>query len=184
MRIYTRTGDDGTTSLFGGQRLGKDALRIEAYGTLDELNANMGSLSAHAVLHASGHLAFLRTLQSDVFTWGSHLATTDPAMVRHLPSVPLTRVDEMERWMDDEQGQLPELTNFLLPGGHPAIADAHVCRVVCRRAERRVIALAQVEPVPEGLLAYLNRLSDVFFVWSRSLHAALQVPEIHWNAQQ
>ena len=180
MRIYTRTGDDGTTSLFGGQRLSKDALRIEAYGTLDELNVCMGALATHEAVGSD--LEFLRALQSDVFSWGSHLATVDPAMKAHLPVVPSNRVEVMESWMDEQNTSLPELKNFLLPGGHAAIADAHACRVVCRRAERRVIGLTQVEDIPEGLVAYLNRLSDVFFVWSRVLHKALNVPEIPWKA--
>ena len=182
MRIYTRTGDDGTTSLFGGQRISKDDLRIEAYGTLDELNVCLGALGAHAVVAESSDLSFLRSVQSDVFSWGSHLATTDPKMIQHLPEVTGGRVAEMEAWMDEKNEALEPLTQFLLPGGHLAIADAHACRVVCRRAERRVISLANSTDVPEGLVAYLNRLSDVFFVWSRVLHKALDVPEIPWES--
>ncbi len=182
MRIYTRTGDDGTTSLFGGQRLSKDDLRIEAYGTLDELNVCIGALGAHAAVTDSPDLPFLRSVQSDVFSWGSHLATTDPKMAQHLPVVPSERIAEMEAWMDEKNEALDALTQFLLPGGHAAIADAHACRVVCRRAERRVISLSSNADIPEGLLAYLNRLSDVFFVWSRVLHQALNVTEIPWKS--
>lgn len=182
MRIYTRTGDDGTTSLFGGQRLSKDDLRIEAYGTLDELNVCMGAMSTCAAVAESEDAVFLRVIQSDVFSWGSHLATVDPEMAKHLPPVPATRVAEMEAWMDAKNAALPPLSQFILPGGHPAVVAAHQCRVVCRRGERRVIALGREEGIPEGLVAYLNRLSDLFFVWSRHLHAVTGSPEIPWES--
>ncbi|MGA0434318.1 MAG: cob(I)yrinic acid a,c-diamide adenosyltransferase [Flavobacteriales bacterium] len=182
MRIYTRTGDDGTTSLFGGSRLDKDAVRIEAYGTLDELNSCMGKFGSHPIILESNDLPFLRNLQSDIFSWGSHLATVDPEMMTHLPRVPEKRIAAMEEWMDAKNDQLDELKQFLIPGGHVAISDAHQCRVVCRRAERRVIALSRSEKIPEGLIAYLNRLSDLFFVWSRALHKDLNIPEIPWNS--
>jgi len=184
MRIYTRTGDDGTTSLFGGQRLNKDDMRIEAYGTLDELNAAMGTLcSSDGFITDSSGVEWLQKLQSDVFTLGSHLATKDEAMVKHLPAIPVGRVQEMEDWMDAVNQSLPELKNFLLPGGHPAISACHICRVTCRRAERRVITLARDAEVPDGILPYLNRLSDVFFMWSRQLHMALNVDEIPWKSE-
>ena len=182
MRIYTRTGDDGTTSLFGGQRLSKDDLRIEAYGTLDELNVCIGEMGTCAAVAESEDAAFLRAIQSDVFSWGSHLATVDSEMAKHLPPVPATRVAEMETWMDAKNEALPPLSQFILPGGHPAVVAAHKCRVVCRRGERRVIALGREEGIPEGLVAYLNRLSDLFFVWSRHLHAVTGSPEIPWES--
>ena len=182
MRIYTRTGDDGTTSLFGGQRLSKDDLRIEAYGTLDELNVCIGALGSCTAVAESEDAAFLRTIQSDVFSWGSHLATVDPEMAEHLPPVPATRIDEMEAWMDAKNDALPPLSQFILPAGHPAVVAAHTCRVVCRRGERRVIALGREEAIPDGLVAYLNRLSDLFFVWSRHLHTATGTPEIPWES--
>ncbi|MAI23225.1 MAG: ATP:cob(I)alamin adenosyltransferase [Crocinitomicaceae bacterium] len=182
MRIYTRTGDDGTTSLFGGQRLRKDDLRIEAYGTLDELNVCIGELGAFAAISESKDAAFLRVIQSDVFSWGSHLATIDSEMAKHLPPIPETRVAEMEAWMDAKNEALPPLSQFILPGGHPAIVAAHKCRVVCRRGERRVIALGRDEDTPDGLIAYLNRLSDLFFMWSRYLHVVTNTPEIPWES--
>ena len=182
MRIYTRTGDDGSTSLFGGQRLSKDDLRIEAYGTLDELNVCIGALGSCAAVAESEDAAFLRTIQSDVFSLGSHLATVDPEMAKHLPPVPATRIDEMEAWMDTKNKALPPLSQFILPAGHPAVVAAHTCRVVCRRSERRVIALSREEAIPDGLVAYLNRLSDLFFVWSRHLHTATDTPEIPWES--
>jgi cob(I)alamin adenosyltransferase len=184
MRIYTRTGDEGMTSLFGGQRLSKDDQRIEAYGTLDELNALLGALGDHeCVAQNAEHIDFLRTLQSDLFTWGSHLATTDPDMLQRLPTIPTTRLDEMEKWMDRQSEPLPELKQFVIPGGHHAVSAAHLCRVVCRRAERRVIGLSKVESIPPLLIAYLNRLSDVFFIWSRALSETLEVAEIPWKPE-
>ena len=103
-------------------------------------------------------------------------------MAKHLPSIPEQRVQEMEAWMDEANQALPELKNFLLPGGHPAISACHVCRVTCRRAERRVITLARHADVPDGILPYLNRLRDVFFMWSRHLHMELNVDEIPWKS--
>lgn len=181
MRIYTRTGDDGTTSLFGGQRLSKDDLRIEAYGTLDELNVCIGALGTQPAVADSDDASFLSAIQSDVFSWGSHLATVDPKMAEHLPSIPQARVAEMEAWMDTKNEGLPPLKQFILPGGNAAVVAAHQCRVVCRRSERRVIALGRTADIPEGLIAYLNRLSDLFFVWSRHLHEATNTPETTWK---
>jgi cob(I)alamin adenosyltransferase len=179
MRIYTRTGDEGMTSLFGGNRLSKDDLRIEAYGTLDELNALIGALGDHDLV--SSQLPFLRMIQSDLFTWGSHLATTDSEMQKRLPCMPDSRIQELETWMDEQSDPLPKLTQFVIPGGHPAVSAAHLCRVVCRRAERRVVSLAQIESVDPQLIVFLNRLSDVFFIWGRSLNHASGVPEIPWT---
>ena len=179
MRIYTRTGDDGTTALFGGQRVNKDDLRLEAYGTLDELNAVVGMLGEHPA--CSEDRPWLRTLQNDLFNLGSHLATVDPEMARHLPALPEGRIAEMEQWMDERDAQLPELRSFILPGGHPAVAAAHVCRTVSRRAERRVVALARVSDVPSTIPSYLNRLSDVFFVWSRWISLQTGTEEVLWT---
>ena len=103
-------------------------------------------------------------------------------MAKHLPPVPATRIDEMEAWMDTKNEALPPLSQFILPAGHPAVVAAHTCRVVCRRGERRVIALGREEAIPNGLVAYLNRLSDLFFVWSRHLHTATDTPEIPWES--
>jgi cob(I)alamin adenosyltransferase len=179
MRIYTRTGDDGTTALFGGKRVNKDDLRLEAYGTLDELNAFVGALGEHAACEPD--LDWLRTLQNDLFNLGSHLATVDPAMLQHLPALPEGRIQAMEAWMDEKDANLPELKSFILPGGHPAVASAHICRTLSRRAERRVVALARTEEVPDCIPSYLNRLSDVFFVWGRSLAARTNSKEVLWS---
>lgn len=179
MRIYTRTGDDGTTALFGGQRVNKDDLRLEAYGTLDELNALLGALGEHEA--CTGERAWVRTLQNDLFTLGSHLATADPAMLKHLPSLPEGRIAEMEAWMDERDAQLPPLQAFILPGGHPAVAAAHVCRTVARRAERRIVALGRNTELPPVIAAYVNRLSDLFFVWGRWIAFESGINDVLWS---
>ena len=182
MRIYTRTGDDGSTSLFGGRRVPKDDLRIEAYGTVDELNAFLGALADHPEI--AGHpddAVLAATLSSDLFTLGSHLATADPEMRVHLPALPEGRLAEFEAQMDRWTAELPELRNFILPGGHPAVSAAHICRVLSRRAERRVISLHREDPVDPAISAYLNRLSDLFFVWSRILGARTGTAERVWQ---
>lgn len=179
MRIYTRTGDDGSTGLFGGARIGKDDLRIEAYGTIDELNSWLGKLLTHGAVAPMS--TSLQSVQSELFTLGSHLATTDPQWASKLPPLDDEGSQKLESWMDQMEAELPELTSFVLPGGHPAAADAHVARTVCRRAERRCVALNGEEPLVEGALAYLNRLSDALFVLGRWIAHQTGTPEIPWN---
>ena len=177
MKIYTRTGDDGSTSLFGGKRLPKYALRIESYGTVDELNASIGLLMT-AVAHSEVS-GFLQTIQSRLFDIGSHLAA-EPGKNFNLPQVDEARVDELEHEMDKFNAELPELRHFVLPGGSTANAYAHQCRTICRRAERRVVALAEEEEVSAVIIKYLNRLSDYFFVLSRWLSVQAGAEEIKW----
>ena len=178
MRIYTRTGDDGTTGLFGGRRIGKDDLRIEAYGTVDELNAWLGKVATHDV--AAPCREHLQTMQNELFTLGSHLATTDEGMQKKLPGLDPEGSTKLERWMDAWEAQLPPLTNFVLPGGHPSAADAHVARTVCRRAERCCVALHRAEPIDPRGLTYLNRLSDALFVLGRWLSHETGVGDKVW----
>jgi cob(I)alamin adenosyltransferase len=179
MRIYTRTGDDGSTGLFGGARIGKDDLRIEAYGTLDELNAWLGKVATHEA--AAPLRPQLQAIQSEIFTLGSHLATTDPQWKSKLPSLAAHGPEGLESWMDELDSRLPELTSFVLPGGHPAAADAHVARTVCRRAERRCVELHRIEPMDSLGLAYLNRLSDALFILGRWLAYSTGSEELPWN---
>ncbi|PCJ80764.1 MAG: ATP:cob(I)alamin adenosyltransferase [Bacteroidetes bacterium] len=181
MRIYTRTGDDGTTGLFGGTRLKKDNVRIEAYGTVDELNAFLGKLIEHDAL--SPHLGFFRDIQSQLFLLGSHLATIDPKMKAGLPPFDSKATTEFEKWMDEVDEKVPVLKNFLLPGGHPSVADAHVARAVCRRAERRCVSLAEVESIDSELIVYLNRLSDLLFTTARYLSFVTETEEIAWKTR-
>ena len=182
MRIYTRTGDDGSTGLFGGSRIGKDELRIEAYGTLDELNAWIGKVRSHSVV--ADHDELLLEIQGELFTLGSHLATTEEQWKAKLPALDPQGVEKLESWMDGMDKELPELKSFVLAGGDGASADAHVARVVCRRAERRCVALHRNEAIaPEGL-AYLNRLSDALFVLGRWIGMKTGHGDVAWNPRQ
>ncbi|MGY8918602.1 MAG: cob(I)yrinic acid a,c-diamide adenosyltransferase [Flavobacteriales bacterium] len=179
MRIYTRTGDDGTTGLFGGSRVAKDDLRIEAYGTVDELNCFLGKLIEHEVM--TSNREFFREIQSELFTLGSHLATKDPKMKDKLPKLSVKAIKQFEDWMDSVDEKVPTLKNFLLPGGHQSVADAHVARAVCRRAERRCVALSREESVNPELIKYLNRLSDLLFTAARLLSYLTETEEISWK---
>lgn len=180
MKIYTRTGDKGQTSLLGGTRVPKDHLRIEAYGTVDELNSHLGLLRDHATAR---HQDLLLAVQTTLFSIGSRLASgsEEEADRFKVPQVGEEQVTALETAMDTLDKELPEMRNFILPGGHPAVSQAHVCRTVCRRAERRCVALAAQEPVPEVLVRYLNRLSDLLFVIARALGQELAVPEVPWK---
>lgn len=178
-KIYTKTGDKGETGLFGGRRIPKDDLRIEAYGTIDELNALVGLLADQLPVGAIP--AFLRIIQADLFVIGSHLAK-DPDKDLPLPALPEGRPEEMEQWMDRWDSTLPPLKNFILPGGHPMISQAHLTRCVCRRAERRVITLHRESPLDPQIVPYLNRLSDFFFMLARKIALDLGVEEIKWQA--
>ena len=179
MRIYTRTGDDGSTGLFGGARIGKDDLRIEAYGTIDELNAWVGKIATH---EAAEPLRMpLQAIQSELFTLGSHLATTDPQWAAKLPALNPHGAEGLESWMDELEAGLPALSSFVLPGGHPAAADAHVARTVCRRAERRCVSLNRETKVDPLGLTYLNRLSDALFMVGRWLTHATGNHDIPWK---
>ena len=166
MRIYTKTGDDGTTGLFGGSRVDKDSLRVEAYGTVDELNSQLGVARA-ATLGAELD-ALVARIQEDLFCVGAELACT-PGKESTLPSpsVGASEIERLERAIDENEAQLPALRNFILPGGSPAAAALHLGRTVCRRAERRVIGAGHQAPVRNELLVYLNRLGDLLFVLAR-----------------
>ena len=177
MKIYTRTGDDGTTSLFGGKRLPKYALRIESYGTVDELNACLGLLMTE--LNDPALNSFLQSIQSRLFDIGSNLAA-EPGKDLNLPNLDESLITELEHEMDKLNNELPELRHFVLPGGTKTNAYAHLCRTVCRRAERRVVALAEEEEVKANVIKYLNRLSDYFFVLSRWLSHEAGAEEIKW----
>lgn len=181
MKIYTRTGDKGDTGLFGGGRVAKSHPRVDAYGDVDELNAVLGW--ARAAIDDTEIEDRLATLQEDLFTVGAHLAT--PALTRgkrpQLPPLPEGRVEAMERWIDEADAELPELRHFILPGGSPGGAALHLARTVCRRAERRVVALAAEEPLDAGLVVYLNRLSDLLFALARLENHRAGAPEQKWE---
>jgi cob(I)alamin adenosyltransferase len=181
MKIYTKTGDQGETGLFGGKRLPKYHVRIEAYGTVDELNAHLGLLRDGLSDTAARDL--LKEIQDRLFTIGANLAS-DPSKNMVTPDLLEADVQALEQAMDAIDALLPPLKNFILPGGHPAVSQCHVARTVCRRAERQVVALAANEPVEQIITIYLNRLSDYLFVLSRKIALDLSVAEVIWEARR
>jgi cob(I)alamin adenosyltransferase len=177
-RVYTRQGDAGETSLAGGQRVPKDSPRIEAYGTVDELNSFVGL----ARESAAGELCeILLRVQHELFNLGSILATLPEDVHPRQARITGTEIARLEAEMDRANECLPALRSFVLPGGSRLNAELHVCRTVCRRAERHVIALAREEPVPAEAVQYLNRLGDAFFVWSRWASHLSGAPETLWE---
>ncbi|MCO6457815.1 MAG: cob(I)yrinic acid a,c-diamide adenosyltransferase [Pirellulaceae bacterium] len=165
MKIYTKTGDQGDTGLFAGPRVSKDHPRIEAYGTVDELNAAIGLVRVHALAEESDRL--LHDVQNDLFALGAELATPDPA-AHGMDLLGEDRVGMLERAIDRMESELPKLTQFVLPGGAPAAAALHLTRAIARRAERRVVTLSHTDqPVAARVVRYLNRLGDMLFVMAR-----------------
>jgi cob(I)alamin adenosyltransferase len=181
-RVYTRTGDGGETALAGGQRVAKDGLRIRAYGTVDELNAFIGVARATAaeIPQLAPLVAILLRVQHELFNLGSILATLAADVHPKQARVTGADVAQLEREMDRMGVALPALRSFVLPGGCRANAELHVCRTVCRRAERELVALAREEDIPPETVHYLNRLSDALFVWSRWASHVTQAPETLW----
>lgn len=186
MKIYTRRGDTGETGLFGGQRVPKDDPRVDAYGQLDELNAMLGVAMGQLGTEDMPEVARrLRILQGDLFTLGAHLATPAPEdggrRNDYIPPLPTDRVAQMEEWIDAAEEELPPLTSFILPAGTAAAASLHLSRTVCRRAERRLISLARVATIDAESIRFLNRLSDLLFVWARLANHRAGVPDIPWE---
>ena len=181
MKIYTKTGDKGLTSLIGGTRVSKSSLRIECYGTVDELNSHIGLVSDQDVNAA--RRSFLKEIQDRLFTMGSALAADPEKSKMKLPDLHAADVTLLEDEIDRLNADLPELRAFILPGGHPAVSQAHVARCVCRRAERLVIHLGEESFVAELVVVYLNRLSDFLFVLSRAMAHELGVEEVTWKAR-
>ena len=181
-KVYTRTGDDGTTALGSGQRVSKDSLRIEAYGTVDELNSQIGvALSAGA--HESVAAA-LRTIQNELFHLGSDLCILEEDKKRlPAPKIEERHVLALEKLMDRLSEDLSPLENFILPGGSPAAAALHVARTVCRRAERRVLTLSRQERIGPHAVRYLNRLSDALFVMARHENKASGAADVLWDSR-
>lgn len=177
MKIYTKTGDEGQTGLFSGRRVSKADLRVEAYGTVDELNAVVGLLRDQLPTKQQQRVFLLRQ-QLCLFDLGALLADDRGDSPLRFSADAAT---ELEKAIDDLQQQLPPLRHFVLPGGHPQVSFAHLARTVCRRAERRVVALAAVCDLPKEIVIYLNRLSDFFFVLSRYLSYENGVEELKWQ---
>ncbi|HEU5117744.1 MAG TPA: cob(I)yrinic acid a,c-diamide adenosyltransferase [Isosphaeraceae bacterium] len=180
MKIYTRSGDDGTTGLLGPGRVGKDSLRIDAYGTVDELNAALGVARATPLDPRADDL--LARIQNDLFLVGSALADPDPDGPFHSALDP-ERTVELERCIDALDAELPPLHQFILPGGTPCAAHLHLARTICRRAERLVVTLHRnaQEPVSPAIPVYLNRLSDLLFVLARAVNQRAGQPDIPWS---
>lgn len=179
MKIYTRTGDAGSTGLFGGPRVSKDDDRIEAYGTVDELNATLGMARAAGVGPAVD--AQLEQIQHELFSIGAELATPDPDE-HHLRIITSSHVRRLEDWIDQHETALPALKHFILPAGAAAATQLHLARAICRRSERRVVTLVRRHEtsVSEDVLVYLNRLSDLLFVMTRVVNRHAGVDEVEW----
>jgi cob(I)alamin adenosyltransferase len=182
MRIYTRTGDKGETGLLGGTRVPKDHLRIEAYGTVDELNSHVGMLRDLCNPH---HTDLLLSIQDKLFEIGSRLASSSEEEAERfkIPMIGEADILALEQAMDAMDQELPVMRGFIIPGGHPMISQAHIARTVCRRAERRVVQLTASDPLPELLVRYLNRLSDLLFVLARHLGKLADVADIPWRSR-
>lgn len=178
MKIYTKTGDAGTTSLFGGKRVSKAELRVEAYGTVDELNAHMGLLRDQKINQKN---KFLVSIQDRLFVIGSLLATVPGNTKVKIPHLTEDDIVALEKEIDAMEKNLEPMKSFVLPGGHPSVSVGHVARTVCRRAERLVVALNNHEPVDPLVVKYLNRLSDFLFVLARWMTKKLKVKETPWR---
>lgn len=178
MKIYTKTGDEGKTSLIGGARVPKSHDRVEAYGSVDELNTHVGLIRDQPVNAERQQL--LLDIQNNLFVIGSLLAA-DAAHQSKLPALQKESVEALEQAIDQMQERLEPMRNFILPGGHPAVSYCHVARCVCRRAERSVVLLHEKEGVEHLILVYLNRLSDYLFVLSRAVAKELGIAENYWK---
>jgi cob(I)alamin adenosyltransferase len=179
MKIYTKTGDQGTTSLFGGKRVSKADLRIDTYGTVDELNSYIGLVRDQEINQK--RKGILIEIQDRLFTIGSMLATEPDNTKVKIPLIQESDVTLLEQEMDKMDTALPPMKYFVLPGGHPSISIGHVARTVCRRAERLTISLANQEPVEPLVIKYLNRLSDYLFVLCRTIALELKIEETPWR---
>lgn len=178
--LYTATGDKGTTSLVGGKRVSKSDMRLEAYGTIDELNCHIGLLVT--MLPDGDDKVLLRHIQDNLFIVGSALATDLSTTELHAASrLDAAEITQVEQRIDYLDSVVPPLCKFLLPGGSQAAAQAHVCRTVCRRGERCICGLAQEHPIADNVLCYVNRLSDYFFVLARYINHSNNTPECFWG---
>jgi cob(I)alamin adenosyltransferase len=179
MKIYTRTGDTGETSLIDGRRISKADARIEAFGSVDELNAFLGLLRDQPVNVNRGSL--LVTIQDRLFTIGSNLAVPDQVKVESIPALTAADITFLELAIDCMDQELPPMRSFILPGGHPSVSYGHVARTVCRRAERHIVLLSAEHVVDPLIIQYMNRLSDFLFVLCRKMAIELNIEEVPWK---
>lgn len=177
MKIYTKTGDKGNTGLYGGMRVSKNHIRVESYGTIDELNSWLGLIRDQDI--ENNFQSIIIDIQKKLFIIGSMLATPEEKKAKML-SLPESSIAVLEQEIDTMNNSLPTMTHFILPGGHSTVSYCHIARSVCRRAERKVVELYETEPFDELVLQYLNRLSDYLFVLARKLSSDLSVQEIKW----
>lgn len=186
MKIYTRSGDKGSTALFAGGRVSKSHLRVEAYGTVDELNSYLGLIRStiHQQDSSSAIDAVLERIQNELFILGADLATPFDAKAEWLQRLPSDKASALEADIDSLDADLDPLTAFILPGGTPAAAHSHVARTICRRAERRCVALAEAENINEAVVPYLNRLSDYLFTLARWLNKMADEGEVRWQVRE
>jgi cob(I)alamin adenosyltransferase len=183
MKIYTRTGDDGTTGLFGGARVGKDDARVEAYGSVDETNSAIGVARAGGLPNEVD--AELARIQDELFALGAELACVREKRAKLASdAIDAGAIARLEAVIDRLDADLPPLQNFILPGGAPSAAALHLARTICRRSERRLLAAARLGELRPELLVYLNRLSDLLFVAARSANRWAGVPDVPWNPRQ
>jgi len=182
MKLYTKTGDKGQTGLIGGTRVAKNDVRLDAYGTIDELNSFIGLLTTYQI--PESEIQFLRFIQHKLFTIGSHLATDTSKVSLHKASVlDDESILRIEQEIDRLDATLPELSSFILPGGSQSGALCHICRTVARRSERRLFDMNELHNVDSHILIFINRLSDYFFVLSRFLTLRSGCEEIYWKTQ-
>ena len=179
MKIYTKTGDSGMTSLFGGKRVKKSNSRIEAYGTVDELNSVLGIVLTEDVSKRTEQI--LKEVQSTLFTIGSELATPSNVTSKSKQSLAKEEIESLEQYIDQLESELPELKNFILPGGKKSAALLQFARTICRRAERRIIDIESEEEINFNIMIYFNRLSDLLFVSSRYENHVASIEEVIWN---
>jgi cob(I)alamin adenosyltransferase len=182
MKIYTKTGDKGQTSLIGGTRVPKHHVRIDAYGTVDELNSHIGLIRDQ--LNDERNITILIRIQNTLFTIGSHLASDPEKSTMKLPEIQTEEIILLEKEMDMIENTVTELRNFILPGGHTSVSYCHIARCVCRRAERCVIRLAESETVNPLIIQYFNRLSDYLFMLARKISFDNAIKEIPWKSTE
>ena len=181
MKIYTKKGDKGQTSLIGGTRVDKHHIRIEAYGTVDELNSYIGLIRDQEIDEHTKKL--LIRVQDRLFTIGSLLAADPEKSKMKLPQINAPDIEDLEKEIDLINEVIPEMRSFVLPGGHPIVSHCHIARCICRRAERKTTYLASTSPMQEEILTYLNRLSDYLFTLGRKLSFELKAEEIPWKPE-
>jgi cob(I)alamin adenosyltransferase len=180
LKIYTKTGDAGLTSLISGRRISKGELRIEAYGTIDELNSHIGLVRDQDVNIV--RLSFLKEIQDLLFVIGSNLANDNNN--QKIPELAAINIKNIEVEIDNMNAELPDLKHFILPGGHQSVSFGHIARTVCRRAERLVVRVNEIEDIDENIIIFLNRLSDYLFVLCRKMCSELNISEVIWESKK